>query len=177
MFRHIIISLQPLDLDLDSAAVHVHPLDHIPTTPAAPASSKQRPYLCRSFLTVPLQLVLARPGLLMNRRTSQYSACGMVCDDHWPRQLSLLSASTFSICCPVLALQKNQVCPSRVQHILVCKHSNRSGSKEVADGWLETAEQMTVNSIRQSASSSAVPGLNGNTPFTALISTNSFCFR
>ena len=78
------------------------------------ASSQVSPILGRSFLTMPPQFVLGRPGPLLKPGTSQCSAwCVMrrwSIRIVWPSQRSLLPLRMFRmLCCPVLALTSSFV--------------------------------------------------------------------
>ena len=81
---------------------------------ATSASSQVSPIPRRSFLTIPLQFVLGRPGPLLKPGTSQYSAwCVMrrwSIRIVWPSQHSLLPLRVFRMLCwPVLALTSSFV--------------------------------------------------------------------
>ena len=70
---------------------------------ATSASSQVSPIPRRSFLTIPLQFVLGRPGPLLKPGTSQYSAwCVMrrwSIRIVWPSQRSLLPLRVFRMLC------------------------------------------------------------------------------
>jgi len=114
--------------------------------PATSASSQVSPIPRRSFLTMPLQFILAGRVPLLKRGTSQYSAwCVMrwwcICIV-WQSQRSLLPLRMFSmLCCPVLALTSSfvtlsfQETPNMLLKHLWWAASSRFDSVTVSGHW------------------------------------------